>query len=1066
MTLLDVEAEVKEMRAKLIGCRLANVYHLNARTFVFKLAQTSVKHFLLIESGTRIHMTSYIREHDAIPNNFAAKLRKHIRLARLDNIEQIGTDRLIDLTFGTGQRQCHVIVELFAQGNIVLTDYEYAIIMLLRSHQYTINGTTIVGEENNVNQPSNTVLPDDDVGDEASAASIAASAVTDVTVGRVAVREIYPLHKAQRETQVVTKALIHTLIRQRNAKLMEEEAKSETTRQAEDEATDDAPTSTDVGQVVDNDGDEGEAGAIKGKKGGKRAKRIADATSAARDAKSAAKDSKKRVRTKAPPLKAFLATEIHFGPELIEHCLISAGIDPSRPADLTEADDERIDAIVNAFAEAPKIRQNITTKAMKGYIVVRREGNKTKNKGAQPTAQHNSVTTMSNSASGNTTFDTSTSSQPAPPLSTIAISAVSNTAEPVLTTNTASSFASVSDDSSVDIYSEYLPIRLAQHDQSRPGEYDATNCRFIEYDSFNAAVDEFYSKQEEQREEMRLLKERAAALNKIDRVKASHAQQLSGLANAATENERKAQLLEWNAHAVDTAIASVNMELSRGIDWTEVSAVIDAEKSKRNPIALMIAALKLNENTITVSLSPDLIHLQPNYTPAPETRPMRVDVDLSLSAYANAESYYSTKKKSGVKAAKTMEHQAAAVAAAIKKSEQALSKVDTRARIQKIRKYHWFEKFAWFISSENFLCIAGKDAQQNELIVKRHLTKHDIYVHADVHGASSVVIKNISDAPIPPSTLQQAATFCVARSSAWKEKIAVEAFWVYADQVSKTAPTGQYVSTGSFIIRGKKNIMSRMAITMAVGLFFRLDDSCVQRHVGERKVRTLETDDGVADQTVKAKTQAKSDVVDDDEADVTSSLFRSNRPFDRTIPHDSSDAESGSDVEQEQTTASNAQPTLATTAEAANEIETDNDTANANASSTAAHTHRRLTAAERRQLKKAKEKGANGADKKVIDDDNDDRTTKTSVTAKSAASETAHPIPKSKRNKLKKIEKKYGLQDEDDLLIAASVLGLQNVEKRKAEINAKEKIFRGKLNAQNDIGALQQDETPERDGHR
>ena len=31
-----------------------------------------------------------------------------------------------------------------------------------------------------------------------------------------------------------------------------------------------------------------------------------------------------------------------------------------------------------------------------------------------------------------------------------------------------------------------------------------------------------------------------------------------------------------------------------------------------------------------------------------------------------------------------------------------------------------FEKFFWFISSENFLVIGGRDQQQNEIIVKRH----------------------------------------------------------------------------------------------------------------------------------------------------------------------------------------------------------------------------------------------------------------------------------------------------------------------------------------------------------
>ena len=40
---------------------------------------------------------------------------------------------------------------------------------------------------------------------------------------------------------------------------------------------------------------------------------------------------------------------------------------------------------------------------------------------------------------------------------------------------------------------------------------------------------------------------------------------------------------------------------------------------------------------------------------------------------------------------------------------------------QVLRKPHWFEKFNWFITSENLLVISGRDAQQNEILVKRYL---------------------------------------------------------------------------------------------------------------------------------------------------------------------------------------------------------------------------------------------------------------------------------------------------------------------------------------------------------
>jgi len=60
------------------------------------------------------------------------------------------------------------------------------------------------------------------------------------------------------------------------------------------------------------------------------------------------------------------------------------------------------------------------------------------------------------------------------------------------------------------------------------------------------------------------------------------------------------------------------------------------------------------------------------------------------------------------------------------------------------------------------IVIGGRDQQQNELIVKRYLKAGDLYVHADLTGASSVVIKNPSGNPVPPKSLAEAGTMAVA----------------------------------------------------------------------------------------------------------------------------------------------------------------------------------------------------------------------------------------------------------------------------------------------------------------
>lgn len=56
-------------------------------------------------------------------------------------------------------------------------------------------------------------------------------------------------------------------------------------------------------------------------------------------------------------------------------------------------------------------------------------------------------------------------------------------------------------------------------------------------------------------------------------------------------------------------------------------------------------------------------------------------------------------------------------------------------------------------------------------------------------------------------------------------------------QVSKTAPTGEYLVTGSFMIRGKKNFLPPNPLVMGFGVVFKVDESCLARHVGERAPR-------------------------------------------------------------------------------------------------------------------------------------------------------------------------------------------------------------------------------------
>lgn len=65
------------------------------------------------------------------------------------------------------------------------------------------------------------------------------------------------------------------------------------------------------------------------------------------------------------------------------------------------------------------------------------------------------------------------------------------------------------------------------------------------------------------------------------------------------------------------------------------------------------------------------------------------------------------------------------------------------------------------------------------------------------------------------------------------------AYWVHANQVSKTAPTGEYLVTGGFMIRGRKNMLSPAQLVMGLGLLFRLADESLVNHVDVRRTTAM-----------------------------------------------------------------------------------------------------------------------------------------------------------------------------------------------------------------------------------
>ncbi len=193
-----------------------------------------------------------------------------------------------------------------------------------------------------------------------------------------------------------------------------------------------------------------------------------------------------------------------------------------------------------------------------------------------------------------------------------------------------------------------------------------------------------------------------------------------------------------------------------------------------------------------------------------------VDLDWTKNIDANASDLYQKGKDVGEKATRAED--------ALKQSRDELAKIQKGLDKEKAlaaeraqpTKQFWFERYKWFVTTGGRLVMAGRDAHSNDNIVKKHLKDGDLYAHADVHGAPSVVVKD--GAKASDEELRQACLFALAQSKAWIAALSEGgAFWVYPDQVSKTPNPGEFVPRGAFIVRGKRNYEYHLPMELTIG---------------------------------------------------------------------------------------------------------------------------------------------------------------------------------------------------------------------------------------------------------
>jgi len=375
------------------------------------------------------------------------------------------------------------------------------------------------------------------------------------------------------------------------------------------------------------------------------------------------------------------------------------------------------------------------------------------------------------------------------------------------------------------------PVPLAEYD----------HLGSVPFDSFAAVLDDYFtfaSDADEPDEEPSGGRQRPDFESQIETKERIVAQQEGAIgdfeAQAAAERE-KAEALYAHYDLVDEILSAVRTAREEGHSWDDIEERFEAGRERGIAAAEAVRDVDGSEGTVTVAL---------------DDHEVTVEVDEGVER--NADLRYQE--------AKRIEEKKEGAEQAIEETRAELAEIEQRREeweagegggagdsdetedgesdddedldwlsepsIPVRKSESWYERFRWFHTSDGFLVIGGRDADDNEAIVEKYLDPGDRFFHTQAHGGPATVLKATGpsesydgDVEIPDSSVAQAAQFAVSYSSVWKEgRFDGDVYEVAHDQVTKTPESGEYLEKGGFAIRGDRTYHRDTAVGVAVGI--------------------------------------------------------------------------------------------------------------------------------------------------------------------------------------------------------------------------------------------------------
>jgi len=371
------------------------------------------------------------------------------------------------------------------------------------------------------------------------------------------------------------------------------------------------------------------------------------------------------------------------------------------------------------------------------------------------------------------------------------------------------------------------PIPLTERES-----LDATTA-----DGFQAALDDYFRRLDEDEVDDNTTPQRPdfeSEIAKQERIVEQQEGAIDDFDEQADAERERAELLYANYDLVDDVLTTVRDARAEGTGWDEIESTFQAGADRGIAAAEAVVGLDGSEGTVTVAIDD-----------------ARIELRVTDGVEKNADRLYKEakriegKKEGALAAIENTREELAAVRERKQRWEEADGHPDaddeedgesdgeadeetdwlSEPSIPLRTSDEWYERFRWFHTSDDFLVIGGRNADQNEAIVSKYLNSNDLFYHTQAHGGPVTVLKATGpsepsrDVDIPEQSREEAAQFAVAYSSVWKDgRGAGDAYEVTPDQVSKTPESGEYLEKGGFVIRGDRTYYRDMPARVAVGV--------------------------------------------------------------------------------------------------------------------------------------------------------------------------------------------------------------------------------------------------------